>query len=95
MIQECKNPIVEDDFHGFFHRNCEGTEGIKEKYFETHERIPTQPLSLSVLVKKGGALILALAVFVGLVLLAGADVFWTAFLASYGIWFLVDWYDCL
>ena len=44
--------------------------------------------------KKGGALILALAVFVGLVLLAGADVFWTAFLASYGIWFLVDWYDC-
>lgn len=26
MIQECKNPIVEDDFHGFLHRNCEGTE---------------------------------------------------------------------
>ena len=29
MIQECKNPIVEDDFHGFLHRNCEGTEQIR------------------------------------------------------------------
>ena len=26
MIQECKNPIVEDDSHGFLHLNCEGTE---------------------------------------------------------------------
>ena len=26
MIQECKNPIVEDDFHGFTHHDCEGTE---------------------------------------------------------------------
>ena len=26
MIQECENPIGEDDFHGFLHRNCEGTE---------------------------------------------------------------------
>ena len=30
MIQECKNPIVEDDFHGFLHRNCEGTEQLQE-----------------------------------------------------------------
>ena len=29
MIQECKNPIVEDDFHGFLHRNCEGTEQLR------------------------------------------------------------------
>ena len=28
MIQECKNPIVEDNFHGFLHRNCEGTEQL-------------------------------------------------------------------
>ena len=28
MIQVCKNPIVEDDFHGFLHRNCEGTEQL-------------------------------------------------------------------
>ena len=31
MIQECKNPIVEDDFHGFLHRNCEGTEQLRKK----------------------------------------------------------------
>ena len=29
MIQECGNPIVEDDFHGFPHRNCEGTEQFR------------------------------------------------------------------
>ena len=29
MIQVCKNPIVEDDFHGFFHRDCEGTEQLQ------------------------------------------------------------------
>ena len=85
MIPLCRNPVWW--IHDY-------PQDIQEKYFETHERIPTQPLSLSVLVKKGGALILALAVFVGLVLLAGADDFWTAFLASYGLWFLVDWYDC-
>lgn len=69
-------------------------EDIQEKYFETHERIPTQVLSAPVMMKKCAALLLALAVFVGLVLLAGADSFMTAFLASYGIWLLVDWYDC-
>ena len=29
MIQECKNPIVKDDFHGFLHRDCEGTEQLQ------------------------------------------------------------------
>ena len=29
MIQECGNPIVEDDFYGFTHRNCEGTEQLR------------------------------------------------------------------
>ena len=29
MIQECKNPIVADDFHGFLHRDCEGTEQLR------------------------------------------------------------------
>ena len=85
MIPLCRNPVWW--IHDY-------PEDIQEKYFETHERIPTQPLSFPVLLKKGAALILALAVFVGLVLLAGADDFRTAFLASYGIWFLVDWYDC-
>ena len=85
MIPLCRNPVWW--IHDY-------PEDIQEKYFETHERIPTQPLSFPVLLKKGAALILALAVFVGLVLLAGANDFWAAFLASYGIWFLVDWYDC-
>ena len=31
MIQECENPIGEDDFHRFSHRNCEGTEQLREK----------------------------------------------------------------
>ena len=31
MIQECKNPIVEDDFHGFLHRNCEGIEQLRKR----------------------------------------------------------------
>ena len=30
MIQVCRNPIVEDDFHGFLHRNGEGTEQIPD-----------------------------------------------------------------
>ena len=42
MIQECKNPIVEDDFHGFLHRNCseqvgrnsEGTEQLRRNAAE-------------------------------------------------------------
>ena len=31
MMQECGNPIVEDDFHGFFHRNCEVTEQFRKQ----------------------------------------------------------------
>ncbi|MCI7130227.1 MAG: hypothetical protein MSA09_06675 [Lachnospiraceae bacterium] len=85
MIPLCRNPVWW--IHDY-------PQDIQEKYFETHERIPTQPLSLPVLVKKGAALILALFLLAGLVLLAGADDFGSAFLASYGIWFLVDWYDC-
>ena len=37
MIQGCKNPIVEDDFHGFLHRNCEGTEQFR--FFSESERV--------------------------------------------------------
>ena len=67
---------------------------IQEKYFETHERIPTESLSRPVLLKKGIALVLCLVVFALLTMLAGADSFLSAFLASYGLWLLVDWYDC-
>ena len=30
MIHVCGNPIVADDFHGFSHRNCEGTEQLRK-----------------------------------------------------------------
>lgn len=33
MIQECKNPIVENDSHGFLHHNCEGTEQLHYIYY--------------------------------------------------------------
>lgn len=85
MIPLCKNPLWW--IHDY-------PKDIQEKYFETHERIPSEPLSVPALIKKGFALILILAVFVGLMILAGANSFLSAFLASYGIWFLVDWYDC-
>ena len=85
MIPLCRNPIWW--IHDY-------PQDIQEKYFETHERIPTQPLSGPVLIKKGFALLLALALFVVLVLLAGANGFRSAFLASYGMWLLIDWYDC-
>lgn len=85
IIPLCRNPIWW--IHDY-------PKDIQEKYFETHERIPTEALSLPVLLKKGTALLLALGIFVGLTLLAGADNFKKAFLASYGIWMLINWYDC-
>jgi hypothetical protein len=85
MIPLCRNPVWW--IHDY-------PADIQEKYFETHERIQTEPLSAPVLLKKGFALLLCVAVFVGLALLAGAKDFKTAFLASYGLWLVVDWYDC-
>lgn len=86
LIPLCKNPVWW--IHDY-------PKDIQETYFETHERIPSELLSVPVLLKKGFALLLALAIFVGLALLAGARDFWSAFLASYGLWLVVDWYDCL
>ena len=85
MIPLCRNPVWW--IHDY-------PKDIQEKYFETHERIPTQPLSAPVLLKKGMALLICLALFVGLALLAGARNFWSAFSASYGLWLVIDWYDC-
>ena len=85
MIPLCRNPVWW--IHDY-------PADIQEKYFETHERIQTEPLSAPVLLKKGFALLLCVAVFVGLALLAGAKDFKTAFLASYGLWLVVDLYDC-
>ena len=85
LIPLCKNPVWW--IHDY-------PKDIQEKYFETHERIPAELLSTPVLLKKGFALLLILAIFLGLALLAGAHDFWSAFLATYGLWLVVDWYDC-
>ncbi len=69
-------------------------EDIQEEYFKTHERIPTKFFSPTVLLKKGMALLVALALLLVVVKLAGAYNFWSAFLLSYGLWLFIDWYDC-
>ena len=85
IIPLCKNPVWW--IHDY-------PEAIQQKYFETHPRIPTKLLSTTVLMKKGLALVLATAIFVGLGLLAGASNFLTAFVVAYGLWLIIDWYDC-
>ena len=85
LIPLCRNPVWWS--HDY-------PRDIQEKYFETHERIPTQPLSAPVVIKKGFALLLCLALSVGLAMLAGARDFRSAFSASYGLWLVIDWYDC-
>ena len=70
-------------------------EDIQEEYFKTHERIPTKFFSATVLLKKGMALLVALALLLIVVKLAGAYDFGSAFLLSYGLWLFIDWYDCL
>lgn len=67
---------------------------IQEEYFKNHKRIPTQPFSPTVALKKGCAIVLAIFVLSGLSILAGANNFISGFVLSYGIWFIVDWYDC-
>ena len=68
-------------------------EDIQEEYFKTHERVPSKFFSKTVLLKKGLALLVTLAVMLGLMKLAGAYNFWSAFALSYGIWlvFFLDW----
>lgn len=85
MISLCRNPVWW--IHDY-------PRDIQEKYFETHERIPTQVLSTSVLLKKGFAVLLVLAILTALALAAGATDFKTGFLYAYGLWSLVNWYDC-
>ena len=67
---------------------------IQEEYFKTHERVPSEFFSKTVLVKKGCALLLALLLMLGLMKLAGAYDCWPALALSYGIWLFIDWYDC-
>ena len=67
---------------------------IQEEYFKTHERVPSEFFSKTVLIKKGCALLFAFLLMLGLMKLAGAYDFWSALALSYGIWLFIDWYDC-
>lgn len=67
---------------------------IQEEYFKTHERVPAEFFTPTVLLKKGMALLVALALLLGVVKLAGAYDFRSAFAVGYGILLFIDWYDC-
>lgn len=67
---------------------------IQEEYFKTHERVPAEFFSKTVLLKKSIGLIIALAFFMLLIWLVGAKNFAQAFIVSYGLWTIIDWYDC-
>lgn len=82
MIPLCRNPVWW--IHDY-------PKDIQEKYFETHERVPTQVRSAPVFLKKAFAVLLALAVLTALALAAGATDFKTGFLYSYGLWMLGHW----
>lgn len=66
MIPLCKNPVWW--IHDY-------PEEIQEKYFETHERIPTRLVSKPVVIKKGIALLMIAVVFIVMALWAGAQDF--------------------
>lgn len=67
---------------------------IQEEYFKTHERVPSAFFSKTVLLKKGFAIVLVIALFLFLIWLSGAYSFLSAFAVSYGIWTFINWYDC-
>ena len=69
-------------------------EDIQEEYFKTHERIPSKFFTPTVLLKKGMAILISLALLLLVVWLAGAYDFWSALCVGYGIWLFIDWYDC-
>lgn len=85
FIPLCKNPVWW--IHDY-------PKDIQEKYFEEHERIPAAPISKPAIIKKSFAILLVVAVMVLLVWLCGARTFVSGFVISYGMWFIIDWYDC-
>ncbi|MCQ2133291.1 MAG: hypothetical protein MJY90_08180 [Bacteroidaceae bacterium] len=67
---------------------------IQDEYFKTHERIPSAFFSKTVLLKKAFGLIIALVMLVGIVGWIGARSFAEAFIVIYGLWTIINWYDC-
>lgn len=66
---------------------------IQKEYFRTHERIPTEPLSKSVILKEGIAIILFSAVLTAMALIAGAETFWQGFSVSFILMLVDGMYD--
>lgn len=70
-------------------------EDIQEEYFKHHKRIPVEPLSKNVILKKGTAIFLALIIFIMLMKIAGAKTFYEGFWGSYFIWSIINVWDCV
>jgi hypothetical protein len=66
---------------------------IQEEYFKTHERIPTDPLTKGVIVRKSIALLCFAAILVIMALLAGAETFQQGFLFAFGMMAWIGAYD--
>ena len=67
---------------------------IQDEYFKNHERIPSAFFSKTVLIKKALGLVVALTLLVGIVWWIGAQSFLEAFIIIYGLWTIINWYDC-
>ena len=66
---------------------------IQEEYFKTHERVPTEPFSKRVVLTKGIAILVFVAVLVVMALLAGAQDFLQGFLFAFGMMAWIGAYD--
>ncbi|CAM2992492.1 hypothetical protein HAHI6034_10550 [Hathewaya histolytica] len=85
FIPLCKNPVWW--IHDY-------PKDIQEEYFKTHERIPSEPLSKTAIIKKGIFLLLSLIVLVILMGLAQVKTFLEGFLGSFFIWVIINIWDC-
>lgn len=66
---------------------------IQEEYFKTHKRIPTAPLTKSVVIKKSIAILCFAVILVIMALLAGAKTFAQGFLLAFGMMAWIGAYD--
>ena len=67
---------------------------IQDAYYRSHEVVPVNTMVVERFIQKTIAIILSLAFIICLIAVSGANSFVSAFLVSYGIWIIVDWYDC-
>ena len=66
---------------------------IREEYFRTHERVPTEPLSGRVIARKGTALVVMAVLLWLMACIAGAKTFGEGFLVSFALMALVGCWD--